>query len=337
MKKIFKPFMALMSLALLMASCDKSPVKSDYDITFDESQKGFTFALAEQGNSYGIGYEETTYTIQIFRNYTQGEEVLNLVYAGSDAENFKLPESVTFENGKNVANLDIDITGMPAGAAYEFAIAFDGPVMQYRALDSAALTVLYKKDSAEYAANNKTKQAAAMGEKIAALTAADTVYVTGIDQVVVSFSVEYTWISKGVVEFYSSWEGASAKVEIEQALEYTDAEGYHYMRLNSPYYHVAPKYCTSAGKHAYFYLDKDYNANSSCIIPGFQWIEDDVAWYYSSSYASYAAFINQENVYVYQTLWSDGSSLWNPTQEQFLWTKEHRDAAIADATWEYTD
>ncbi len=335
MKKIFKPFMALMSLALLMASCDKSPVKSDYDVTFDESQKGYTFALSEQGNSYRIGYEETTYSVQIFRNYTQGEEVLNLVYAGSDAENFNLPESVTFENGKNVANLDIDITGMPAGAAYEFAIAFEGPVMQYRALDSAALTVLYKKDSAEYAANEKTKQAAAMGEKIAALTSADTVYVTGIGQTVVSFSVEYTWISKGVVELNSGWEGAKAEVEIEQALEYSDAEGYHYMRLNSPYYHVAPKYCSQAGLHAYFYLDKDYNADNSCIIPGFQWVEDAAAWYYHSNYASYAAFINLENVYMYQTLWTDGSSLYNPTKEIFTWTKEHRDAAIADATWIY--
>jgi hypothetical protein len=111
MKKIFKSFMALMSVVLLMASCDNaSPVKSDYDPVFDESQKGYTFAASSQGATYGVGYEDSIYSVLVFRNYTEGEETVALQFGG-DAQYFELPESVTFQDGQDVTSFDINVQG----------------------------------------------------------------------------------------------------------------------------------------------------------------------------------------------------------------------------------
>ena len=108
MKKIFKSLMAVLSLALLVASCEQSPVKADYDYTFDESQRGYSFSAPCQGASFKVGYEDSIYTVRVFRNYTEGEESLSLINAG-DVDVFEMPEAVTFANGSTVAEFDLDI------------------------------------------------------------------------------------------------------------------------------------------------------------------------------------------------------------------------------------
>lgn len=337
MKKIFKSFMALMSVVLLMASCDNvSPVKSDYDPVFDESQKGYTFAASSQGATYGVGYEDSIYTLLVFRNYTEGEETVALRFGG-DAQYFELPDSVsvTFQDGQDVTSFDINVQGMPAGSSFSIVAAIDGPAMTYCHFDSAALVAKFRKDSLDCIANEDPETAAALGNLIASITAQDTIYLTGETQTQIDFAVEYTWVSKGIVLFVSNWEGAQGEVEIQQALEYSDAAGNHYMRLNSPYYHVAPDYCEAAGKHAYFYLDKDYNAGNDLVPAGTQWVEDDWGWHWQANYVGqYCNFFNQANIYVMQILWRQGNSLSVPSNpEMWQWDEEHYNAAKADPNW----
>lgn len=293
-----------MSLVLLVASCEQSPVKADYDYTFDESQRGFSFSATSQGTSYGVGYEDSIYTINVFRNYTEGDEWLPLQY-GAQAAMFELPDSIYFEDGKDVSSFNIDVTGFEPGKTYQILMAFDPELgMAYGTY----------------------------------INGEDTVELTGVNQTLVQFSVEYTWVSKGIVLFVSEWEAARAEVEIQQALEYSDAEGNHYMRLNSPYYYVAPDYCSAAGKHAYFYLDKDYNANNSLVPTGIQMIEDGYGWYWHPNYVGvYNSFVNQGNIYMISVLWYEAASnkLYNPTNEMWQWNIDHYNAAKADPNWKY--
>lgn len=304
MKKIFKSLMALMSVVLLAASCEQSPVKADYDYTFDESQKGYSFSASNQGASYKVGYEDSIYTVYVYRNYDNVAEELELQYGG-DAQYFELPESLMFEEGQDVATFNIDVRGFQPGGSITILAAFsDSLCMQYGTHIS--------------------------GE--------DTTVLTGVNVTEIEFVVDYTWVSKGVVTMVSKWEGAKADVAIEQALEYSDTDGNHYMRLNSPYHYIAESYCKSTGKHAYFYLDKDYNAGNHLMPAGIQMVEDGYGWYWHPNYVgSYLQFGNQANLYYISILWYDAASnsLYNPTVEQWLWKEEHYNAAKADANWTY--
>lgn len=337
MKKIFKSLMALMSVVLLVTSCEKSPVKADYDYTFDESQRGFTFAASTQGATYGATYEDSIYSVGVYRNYTEGDEWLPLQYDG-DAQYFELPDSIYFEDGKDVSFINIDVRGFNPGETWNIDIAFDGPVMSYCSFDSAALVAKFRKDSLDCVANEDSATAKALGALIASITSADSITLGGEQVTSVEFVVEFTWVSKGIVKMTSNWEGAEADVAIEEALEYSDAAGNHYMRLNSPYYYIAEEYCTSAGKHAYFYLDKDYNANNSLVPAGIQMVEDGYGWYWHPNYVGvYNQFINQGNIYMISVLWYEAASnsLYQPTNEMWTWEEDHYNAAKADPNWKY--
>lgn len=137
--------------------------------------------------------------------------------------------------------------------------------------------------------------------------------------------VDYTWMNMGEVVFMSQWEGTSKEgIKIEQAKEYSDAAGNLLFRLNSPYYYIAPAYCTVPGLHLQFLLDKDYNAVDLYGGPfiqventGYNWIYWDL-----ESFGAYESFINQGNLYIVTALWNDGSnSLYGPYQEAWQWVK----------------
>lgn len=136
--------------------------------------------------------------------------------------------------------------------------------------------------------------------------------------------VDYTWMNMGEVVFMSQWEGEQGNIVIEQAKEYSDAAGNLLFRLNSPYYYIAPAYCTVPGLHLQFLLDKDYNAVDLYGGPfiqventGYNWIYWDL-----ESFGAYESFINQGNLYIVTALWNDGSnSLYGPAQEAWQWVK----------------
>lgn len=158
----------------------------------------------------------------------------------------------------------------------------------------------------------------------------------GDSAITVSIKKDYSWVKKGVVLMSSEWEGVNdVPVVLEEALGYKDDAGNHYMRLLSPYYFIAPDYCSKEGLHAYFYLDKDYNASIELLLPfGVQVLEDDdVAWYISENYLQYLDFANDNNTYYVQTVWLYGGSLKGPCVESWVWPKEQYDAAKADPNW----
>ena len=141
--------------------------------------------------------------------------------------------------------------------------------------------------------------------------------------------VDYTWVPMGKVKFQSQWEGSEAKIAIEQAKEYTDAAGNLLFRLVSPYYYLAPAYCTVPGLHLQFLLDKDYNA-VSLTTEGFVEVENTgYNWMYwvPSQYPQYCFFINEGDVYYLGTLWTEGTSLYGPVIEAWQWTDGYPGAA----------
>lgn len=180
----------------------------------------------------------------------------------------------------------------------------------------------FRKDSLDCIANEDIATAQALGALIASITSANTITLGGEQITSVEFVVEFTWVSKGIVKMTSNWEGN------------------HYMRLNSPYYYIAPDYCSAAGKHAYFYLDKDYNAGNDLVPAGIQPVEDAYGWYWDPYYvdAGYLAFMNQANTYMISVLWYEAASngLYpNPTNEMWQWNIDHYNAAKADPNWKY--
>ena len=141
--------------------------------------------------------------------------------------------------------------------------------------------------------------------------------------------VDYTWVPMGKVQFQSEGEGSEAKIAIEQAKEYTDAAGNLLFRLVSPYYYLAPAYCTVPGLHLQFLLDKDYNA-VSLTTEGFVEVENTgYNWMYwvPSQYPEHCFFINEGDVYYLGTLWTEGESLYGPVLEAWQWTDGYPGAA----------
>lgn len=136
--------------------------------------------------------------------------------------------------------------------------------------------------------------------------------------------VDYTWLSAGKALVTSGWEASSSSVEIQKAKEYSNEAGDMLYRLVSPYYFIAPSYCTIEGLHLNFYLDKDYNAKS--LPMGYNRLEDTgygIYWYpewLASNYGIIESFTNVENVYYLTACWAtDGGSLYNPTTEIIEW------------------
>lgn len=137
--------------------------------------------------------------------------------------------------------------------------------------------------------------------------------------------VDYTWVPAGTVKFMSQWEGTEKDgIAIEQAKEYTDADGNLLYRLVSPYYYIAPAYCTVPGLHIQFILDKDYNAVALNHPEGFLSFENTgyyLYWDVTGPYAAYCQFVSQGNLYALIAPWSDGSGLYGPYQEMWQWVE----------------
>lgn len=144
----------------------------------------------------------------------------------------------------------------------------------------------------------------------------------GRSAVSIKVSADYTWLPAGSVTFSSEWEeGATGVVSIEQAKEYAPADSSKLYRLNSPYFIVAPEYCTAAGYHLMFYLDKEYKALG--LNSGFNQVENtgyDYIYWDLERFAEDESFSSIENTYILTALWSDGSNLYGPATETWTWT-----------------
>ena len=143
----------------------------------------------------------------------------------------------------------------------------------------------------------------------------------GNSSVLINVSVDYTWVSCGSVTMESGWEGVTGSVAIQNAKEYTDEAGNSLYRLVSPYYFLAPDFCTEPGLHLNFLLDKDYQAVDLVGGPfiqventGYNWIYWDL-----ENYGAYEVFMSSGNQYMISAIWTDGSGLYGPATEYFVW------------------
>lgn len=133
-------------------------------------------------------------------------------------------------------------------------------------------------------------------------------------------AADYTWIAMGTVTMSSEWEGTMGVVPIEQAKEFTAEDGSMLFRLNSPYYILAPDYCTEPGLHLMFYLNADYSAKGLTAVlnkvenTGYNWI------YWSEQYiGTYEFFTSEGNEYALTCIWTDGEDLYGPVTESWVW------------------
>ncbi|MGN0235688.1 MAG: hypothetical protein ACI4BD_05195 [Paludibacteraceae bacterium] len=138
--------------------------------------------------------------------------------------------------------------------------------------------------------------------------------------VTLAVSADYTWLPMGSVTLSSEWEGVEGVVPIEQAKEFTAEDGSLLFRLNSPYYYIAPEWCTVPGLHLFFYLNADYSAKDLTTTwnevenTGYNWI------YWTEKYiGTYELFASEGNEYALTCLWTDGESLYGPVTESWVW------------------
>ncbi|MGM9825680.1 MAG: hypothetical protein ACI3Z8_04505 [Paludibacteraceae bacterium] len=142
----------------------------------------------------------------------------------------------------------------------------------------------------------------------------------------ITVSADYTWLPAGSVTFSSEWEGTSGVVPIEQAKEFTAEDGSMLFRLNSPYYIIAPKWCTVPGLHLKFYLNADYSAKGLAMElnevenTGYNWI-----FWADPFIGPYEQFVSESNQYALVCLWTTTttpttSDLYGPVTESWVWT-----------------
>lgn len=140
----------------------------------------------------------------------------------------------------------------------------------------------------------------------------------------INVSLDYTWVSAGSCQAFSSWAGnqAPAIIPIEKA-----EEGDGLYRLNSPYYHLEPDYCPEEGFHVNFYLDESYNAKKldqfTFIGEALNGGEAVLVWFANGNYG--CAFANQGNTYQINAVmgYTSGTQigLYNYETLLFMWDK----------------
>lgn len=169
------------------------------------------------------------------------------------------------------------------------------------------------------------------------IPASAATYYNNISVPVLDFNVTagYLWVSAGTAIFQSEicsvgfGETMAAEVEVQKASDFVNEDGDKLYRLVSPYYYVSQGIlCTQPGSHISFILDKDNQAKELLLVEGdmnmvfdsnalsgIQYIYWDLV-----DYGQYNVFFNQDNIYVIQAIFSDGSGLYGPYQELFQFT-----------------
>ncbi|MBQ7387862.1 MAG: hypothetical protein IJW01_00555 [Paludibacteraceae bacterium] len=138
----------------------------------------------------------------------------------------------------------------------------------------------------------------------------------------INVNVDYTWLPRGKGTFISAWEAAEGVVAIEKAKEFNNTAGDSLYRLVSPYFVVAPDFCSEEGKHLTFLLHSDYSAYR--LPTGIQLVEDDpwsIYWALPEEpFGTYCSFTNNDNVYEIGVVWYQDYSPYNFSTEIFVWT-----------------
>lgn len=150
----------------------------------------------------------------------------------------------------------------------------------------------------------------------------------GIAETEISFGVDYSWSTIGVVAATDDWSGAEAEVELQVAPEYVSSANEMLVRLVSLEYMLEPAYADE-GNHFMFYLDKTtYEPLGTASVVQSMGEADsskgNYYWIYSPS--SGHTFTKEANVYSlsgyvgYDSFGSSVSAGWYYNLE-FTWTE----------------
>ena len=278
---------ALMAVATLFAACtEETPLRG-----LSQADKGTAYFAASNATAMEVE-PNTSFSVVLCREATPKSVTFNLSYSESVEGAFTLDKTVTFAEGDSVATVVVTLN----------------PVLT--AGNTATLSLTIPEEVATYYASHS--------------------YPT-LD---VNVTAGYLWVSAGTAMFTSSLCSAgfgqtmTAEVEVQCASDYASEEGDKLYRLVSPYYLVSQGIlCTVPGWNIPFLLDKDNNAKELMIKQGMYQIFDTdllsgIMYMYWDlvNYGAYNAFFNQGNIYVIQTIMSNGSGLYGPYQEYWQWT-----------------
>lgn len=289
--KTNKFFLAgLMAVGMLLSACtEEAPVREP-----SPADNTSIVAYFSSDNTTTLEVEPTaSFPVVIARDNVADAATFELTYKESVEGAFTFNPTVSFAAGASTATINVTLN----------------PVV--KAGEAATLTLTIPASAATYYNN--------------------------ISVPVLDFKVTagYLWVSAGTAIFQSGicsvgfGETMAAEVEVQKASDFVNEDGDKLYRLVSPYYYVSQGIlCTQPGSHISFILDKDNQAKELLLVEGdmnmvfdsnalsgIQYIYWDLV-----DYGNYNVFFNQDDIYVIQALFSDGSGLYGPYQELFQFT-----------------
>jgi hypothetical protein len=281
---------SLMAVGMLFAACtEEAPVREP-----SPADNTSIVAYFSSDNTTTLEVEPTaSFPVVIARDNVADAATFELTYKESVEGAFTFNPTVSFAAGASTATINVTLN----------------PVV--KAGEAATLTLTIPASAATYYNN--------------------------ISVPVLDFNVTagYLWVSAGTAIFQSGicsvgfGETMAAEVEVQKASDFVNEDGDKLYRLVSPYYYVSQGIlCTQPGSHISFILDKDNQAKELLLVEGdmnmvfdsnalsgIQYIYWDLV-----DYGKYNVFFNQDDIYVIQALFSDGSGLYGPYQELFQFT-----------------
>lgn len=252
------------------------------------SDKGYWEAYEMEETQYSFAQATSSYDLTASDNMT---EAFVTVYRSDKNGSVTLPLSITIADSTVLSVANTTVTFADGEDAVNIPVGVNMDAMAIGTKYTA--TFAFVVDSLNYFPENAS--------------------VSGSSTHTMTVVLNYNWIPAGTGIYASSWSGAQFGCKFEKVEGYSDENGYQLYRIANVY---------AQGYHIEFYLDAEGNAVTLPLaqIPlGFSDGGVAVSLYNDYvNYAQYCSFVNEGNLYVINSLFRVGSSLYI-AQEQFLW------------------
>lgn len=252
------------------------------------SDKGYWEAYEMEETQYSFAQATSSYDLTASDNMT---EAFVTVYRSDKNGSVTLPLSITIADSTVLSVANTTVTFADGEDAVNIPVGVNMDAMAIGTKYTA--TFAFVVDSLNYFPENAS--------------------VSGSSTHTMSVVLNYNWIPAGTGIYASSWNGAQFGCKFEKVEGYSDENGYQLYRIANVY---------AQGYHIEFYLDAEGNAVTLPLAQIPLGISDGgaaVSIYNDYvNYAQYCSFINEGNLYVINSLFRVGNSLY-VAQEQFLW------------------
>ena len=252
------------------------------------SDKGYWEAYEMEETQYSFAQATSSYDLTASDNMT---EAFVTVYRSDKNGSVTLPLSITIADSTVLSVANTTVTFADGEDAVNIPVGVNMDAMAIGTKYTA--TFAFVVDSLNYFPENAS--------------------VSGSSTHTMSVVLNYNWIPAGTGIYASSWNGAQFGCKFEKVEGYSDENGYQLYRIANVY---------AQGYHIEFYLDAEGNAVTLPLAQIPLGISDGgaaVSIYNDYvNYAQYCSFINEGNLYVINSLFRVGNSLYI-AQEQFLW------------------